>query len=245
MPTDAEDVGRADGGRAGSRGDPGPAPGAGDPANAGSSGPESSGLRDIPGARDAEHRATPDPDTAARLGAQIRALRKARGLTLARVASATGLSHPFLSQVERGIHQPSLGSLRRIAVALETSPIELIAAADPPAARGVRVEVLRAGEGAVPEGFSSGTARMLAHGARGFHPLEVDVSRADPGELFVHAEGEFLYALSGAVRVELDGVVHALAPGDSTFYAGGVAHRWWTLDDAPARLLVVKETVRR
>ena len=129
-------------------------------------------------------------------------------------------------------------------MALETSPIELIAAADPPSAPGIRVEVLRAGEGVVPEGFSYGTARMLAHGAQGFHPLEVDVARADPEELFVHAEGEFLYVLSGTVQVELDGETHTLAPGDSTFYAGGIAHRWWTTG-GPARLLVVKETVRR
>ncbi|MBY0689266.1 cupin domain-containing protein [Microbacterium marinilacus] len=55
------------------------------------------------------------------------------------------------------------------------------------------------------------------------------------------------YLLSGSwqmrVRIELDGGAHLLAEGDSAFFAGGVPHRWWT-DDAPARLLVVKETVR-
>lgn len=49
---------------------------------------------------------------------------------IVRLAEATELSHPFPSQIERGLAQPSLGSLRRTAVALETSPIERIAAAD-------------------------------------------------------------------------------------------------------------------
>ncbi|GAA4770290.1 helix-turn-helix domain-containing protein [Microbacterium gilvum] len=193
---------------------------------------------------DADARVTSDPETAARLGERIRALRKARGLTLARVAAATGLSHPFLSQVERGIHQPSLGSLRRIAVALETSPVELVAAADEPSDEPARVELVRAGDGAVPEGFSRGTARALAHGASAFHPLEVEVTRSERGERFAHAEGEFVYVLAGAIRLELDGEEHALAAGDSASYAGGVQHRWWTPDGGAARLLVVKETVR-
>ena len=57
----------------------------------------------------------------ARLGSHIRMLRKTRGLTLVQLAERTQLSHPFLSQLERGLEQPSLGSLRRIAIALETS----------------------------------------------------------------------------------------------------------------------------
>lgn len=54
-----------------------------------------------------------DEDAAGqRLGARIRELRQARGLTLVRLAAATELSHPFLSQLERGLAQPSLASLR-------------------------------------------------------------------------------------------------------------------------------------
>jgi transcriptional regulator with XRE-family HTH domain len=184
-----------------------------------------------------------DSDQAAgkRLGAHIRQLRQRRGLTLVRLAEATDLSHPFLSQLERGLAQPSLSSLRRIAVALETSPIELIAAADAPDGDAVAVEVHRHGEIAVDASFAAGSARMLAHGARPLHPMEVSGDNAEPGEVFAHGDDEFLYVLAGEVRVELDGTERTLHRGDSAYYAGGVTHRWWSVDGAAYRLIVVKQ----
>jgi transcriptional regulator with XRE-family HTH domain len=185
-------------------------------------------------------------DTAAvlRLGARIRQLRKARGLTLVQLATATELSHPFLSQLERGLAQPSLGSLRRIALALETSPIELIAASEEPLASGTDIEVRRAGSGSVPEGFAAGAARMLSHGARPFHPMEVSSDATSAAESFVHDEEEFLYVVEGNVLVELGGDIYPLASGDSVYYGGGVTHRWWSSDGSPFRLVVVKEGPR-
>ena len=67
-----------------------------------------------------------------RLGAHLRELRKARGLTLTQLAEAATLSHPFLSQLERGLARPSMASLERLARALGTSRVELIAASEPP-----------------------------------------------------------------------------------------------------------------
>lgn len=184
--------------------------------------------------------ASDDEAMGERLGAHIRSLRHSRGLTLVRLAEATGLSHPFLSQLERGLAQPSLSSLRRIALALETSPIELIAAADPPE-DGDRVEVHRSGEELVAGTFASTPARMLAHGPRPLHPLEVVSDNAQPGESFQHREDEFVYVLEGVVHIELDGEGRSFAAGDSAYYRGGVAHRWWSADGGAFRLLVVKQ----
>jgi transcriptional regulator with XRE-family HTH domain len=187
-----------------------------------------------------------DEDAAnTRLGGHIRALRHARGLTLVQLAEATDLSHPFLSQLERGLAQPSLSSLRKIALALETSPIELIAAADAPDPTTAHVEVHRRGEGTLDAGFGAGSARMLASGARPLHPLEVTASNPQPEELFVHDEDEFLYVLEGEVRVELAGEVRLLTPGDSAYYRGGVGHRWWSATGAAFRLLIVKQGAAR
>ncbi|WP_062386134.1 helix-turn-helix domain-containing protein [Demequina iriomotensis] len=181
---------------------------------------------------------------AARLGARLRELRKARGLTLVQLAETTELSHPFLSQVERGLANLSLQSLRRIAVALETSPVELVAAAE--AGEGAaprRTEVVRAGSRRpTPEGFARGTAVSLARGARPFTPILVESDALEPGEVFAHAEDEFVYVLSGAAVVETDGKEHRLVAGDSIYYAGGVLHRWWS--DEEYRLLVVKQQAR-
>ena len=58
------------------------------------------------------------PGASAVLGDRIRQLRKARGLTLKELGSRTGLSHAFLSQVERGLARPSMTTLGEIAEAL-------------------------------------------------------------------------------------------------------------------------------
>ena len=194
-----------------------------------------------PGAAAADAAAGDEVAANQRLGAYIRRVRHARGLTLVQLAEATALSHPFLSQLERGLAQPSLSSLRRIAVALQTSPIELIGASDAPAADAVPVEVHRRGERPLDATFASGAARMLVHGERPLHPLEMEGTNTEPGETFVHGEDEFAYVLEGEVVFELDGACEQLRAGDSAYYAGGVSHRWWSATGAPYRLVVVKQ----
>ena len=60
------------------------------------------------------------------LGAAIRRRRHGRGLTLAQLSATAGVSVSMLSQVERGLLDPSLDSLRNIAEALGTSPFRLL-----------------------------------------------------------------------------------------------------------------------
>jgi transcriptional regulator with XRE-family HTH domain len=59
------------------------------------------------------------------LGARVRALRRERGLTLKGLGHLARLSHPFLSQVERGLARPSVSSVERIAAALDVSVARL------------------------------------------------------------------------------------------------------------------------
>jgi transcriptional regulator with XRE-family HTH domain len=58
---------------------------------------------------------------AAALGAFIRSQRELARLSLRQLAELTSLSHPYLSQVERGLHQPSVRVLKLIAEALNVS----------------------------------------------------------------------------------------------------------------------------
>jgi transcriptional regulator with XRE-family HTH domain len=52
------------------------------------------------------------------LGALIRDQRRTAGLTLRELAELTTVSNAYLSQIERGLHEPSLSVLRSIARAL-------------------------------------------------------------------------------------------------------------------------------
>jgi DNA-binding XRE family transcriptional regulator len=53
-----------------------------------------------------------------RLGARLRALRKAAGLTQAELARRTGIHRPNIARVEAGRHTPSLETLGRLATAI-------------------------------------------------------------------------------------------------------------------------------
>ncbi len=63
------------------------------------------------------------------LGAFIRSQRKLANLSLRQLADLTNLSNPYLSQVERGLHQPSVRALKSIADALNVSAETLLAEA--------------------------------------------------------------------------------------------------------------------
>jgi transcriptional regulator with XRE-family HTH domain len=63
------------------------------------------------------------------LGAFIRAQRQLADLSLREMAAMTDVSNAYLSQVERGLHQPSVRVLNAIATALRVSTEELFAEA--------------------------------------------------------------------------------------------------------------------
>ncbi len=63
------------------------------------------------------------------LGAFIREQRKRANLSLRQLAELTSLSNPYLSQVERGLHQPSVRVLKALSDALNVSAETLLAQA--------------------------------------------------------------------------------------------------------------------
>jgi transcriptional regulator with XRE-family HTH domain len=63
------------------------------------------------------------------LGAFIRTQRKLANLSLRQLAEMTSLSNPYLSQIERGLHQPSVRVLRALSEALDVSAETLLAQA--------------------------------------------------------------------------------------------------------------------
>lgn len=60
------------------------------------------------------------------LGAFIRERRKQANLSLRQLAEMTSLSNPYLSQIERGLHQPSVRVLKAISDALNVSAETLL-----------------------------------------------------------------------------------------------------------------------
>ncbi|WP_069884909.1 helix-turn-helix domain-containing protein [Streptomyces luteocolor] len=169
-----------------------------------------------------------------RVGSAVRRRRRQLELTLAVVAERSGLSVPFLSQIENERARPSMRSLQRVADALCTTDVELLAAADP--AR--TVEVVRAGDDTDLEGSTpAARVRELARGHHQLHALEF-IGDHDEGREFQHRNDELMYVVEGAVEMEAEGRAYRLGRGDSLFLTGGVRHRW-RATEPDTRVLVV------
>src|SRR5258708_23033479 len=78
-------------------------------------------------------------------GTFIRSQRKLANLTLRQLAELTSLSNPYLSELERGMHQPSVRVLKQLSDALNVSAEMLLAEA------GLLNTVARGGDNATPE----------------------------------------------------------------------------------------------
>jgi transcriptional regulator with XRE-family HTH domain len=164
------------------------------------------------------------PDAAAALGARVRELRRDRGLTLKALGSDAGLSHPFLSQLERGLARPSVSSVERIARALDV-PVSMLWSAP----RQEVARVVRAGEGATRAHLdpdAPGGIRELSRGRMSVRVCEWhggSRSWSDEGDT---TTGEVMvYVVRGALEVEIAGQIHALRQGDSLFFDGTMRHR--------------------
>lgn len=94
----------------------------------------------------------PAAQGAATLGRFIRAQRKLANLSLRQLADLTDVSNPYLSQIERGLHEPSIRVISAIARALNLSAETLLDQAglfddgDTPVEKG---QPMRATEGAI------------------------------------------------------------------------------------------------
>lgn len=180
---------------------------------------------------------------AASVGASIRQLRTAQGLTLADVAARANISQAMLSRLETGAVSPSLETVAALAAAL---------GADLPALfRGIETQasdaqLVRKGEGleVVRRGTKRGHTYHLLASDRGprkaFEPFLVTLT--DKSEIFPefqHPGTEFIHMLEGSLRYRHGSENYLLKPGDTLTFSGNVPHGPQTLLRLPIRFLSI------
>jgi DNA-binding transcriptional MerR regulator/uncharacterized cupin superfamily protein len=165
--------------------------------------------------------ATP-PATTRVPGQRFRRLRTRRGLSLAQVARATGVSVGFLSALERGQMRSSIATLRRIARFYRTNILSLFEAAEenPRLVRPAQRKILETTPGVRMELLAWGHTAMEPH-----------LFRVRPGggsgESYAHEGEEFLHVLRGDFEIWLNNGEHyRLKPGDSLYFESSTPHRW-------------------
>ncbi|WP_322865876.1 helix-turn-helix domain-containing protein [Aquicoccus sp. G2-2] len=191
-------------------------------------------------ARENGARQVPEP---LNLGERVRALRKAKRLTLEQAAQQAGLARSTLSKIENGQMSPTYEAVKKLASGLEISLPQLFT---PPAdgnASG-RMAVTRTGEGGahITETYEH---ELLAEALspKQMLPYRARIRARDMAEFngWVRHDGEeFLYVLTGVVRLctEFYEPVE-MRRGDSAYYDASMGHNLISVSADDATVLWV------
>jgi transcriptional regulator with XRE-family HTH domain/transposase-like protein len=155
-------------------------------------------------------------------GQRFRRLRARRGLSLAQVARATGVSVGFLSSLERGQMRSSVATLRRIAKFYGTNILSLFETA------GENPRLVRPAQRKILETDAGVRMELLAWGNTAMEPHLFRIKpRGGSGEPSAHEGQEFLYILRGAFEIWLgDNEHYRLKTGDTLYFESSTPHRW-------------------
>ncbi len=198
----------------------------------------------------------PDPTDAELLGAEIREVRKARGLTLNALSDQVGCSTAYLSRIERGTARVSVDLLGRISGALDVDPTWFF-----PKRRGdgplERRYIVRGADRRPLSGMYTRSKEEL-----GFEDELLSstlsgqcyllLSRFPPGaaappeppEGYVFEGEQHGLVLQGQIELRLGDETIALEAGDSFSYPSVIPHRFRNRGDAEALMVWAMAPVR-
>jgi transcriptional regulator with XRE-family HTH domain len=172
------------------------------------------------------------------VGSRIRAMRKAKGMSIPVVAERAGLSAGLISQVERGLTSPSIRSLRQIGAALDV-PVEGFFT-PAPAGEGSRGVVVRPGERRLlllpHQGMYTEVLTLESKGA-----LQAFIANIEPGggsgpEFDTHEGEEAGLVLAGRLELWVDDEHLLLDEGASFRFSSKLPHRYRNPGSVPTRV---------
>lgn len=169
---------------------------------------------------------------------KLKLLRTQAGMTLEELAQAADLTRSYVSKVERGLANPSIGVALKLAEALKLPVDELFGQPSPTSP----VTITRGAQSRAKQ-QDKGSPRLVAGKAPG---QQLVAFVLQPGRekgvkhLKSHHEGEeLIYVLSGEVCLELDDKTEDLVAGDCVHFNASVPHRLICTGAAPAEVLLV------
>jgi transcriptional regulator with XRE-family HTH domain len=170
-----------------------------------------------------------------RIAALIRSYRLRRNLTLAQLSELSGISAGHISRLENGERTPTVRLLLQLARALGVS---LGALVGEPTEQDT-VYVSRSGNRhTIPAGDAS--LQSLSDPAlRWLQVVELSLPPGRVGEPAAHPGEEWVYVLSGAIEVDVNGSASALQAGDSVHFRADIPHALRNPHEQSATVLVV------
>lgn len=172
------------------------------------------------------------------LGAALRAARTRRGLSLAQVAEATGVSRSLLSLIETGRSDITIGRLNKLSLLYDVKLSELL-----PEPVHHDSSVVRRTErlGVTSRGEGIDVEVLAPEGERTMTPLLATLAPGGAMTDYVsQPDEEFALVIEGKARLEFaSGEPIELDEGDSAYYRDLGGHRLVNLHDGATRVLIV------
>lgn len=168
-------------------------------------------------------------DITLQVGEKVKRVREQRGLSLADIAQRTGMDMAVLAEIEEGMMPPPLGTVIKLAKALQMKMGYFISGEeDRP------FTIVRHGDRKVVSRFDSKKVKHYGYEYeslsprkknRHMEPFLVTLLPASTGEERSSHDGqEFIFVLAGKMEVRLGNETHLLEPGDSIYYESSVPH---------------------
>lgn len=158
-----------------------------------------------------------------RIGAKLRAARKANGFTLDQLAVSAGLTKGFLSRVERDETSLSVASLITLCEVMSVDVGSLFSAPEVALVRRDIAPAINLGGTGVSEKLMSprGQSRVqLVH-------TSAEGGATGGADLYtINCELEILYVLRGAIDLVFSDRQQRLTAGDALTFPGGEPHTW-------------------
>ncbi|SDL22498.1 helix-turn-helix domain-containing protein [Halarsenatibacter silvermanii] len=158
-----------------------------------------------------------------RLGARIREMRQSQDMSLSELADEIGKTSSYLSQVERGLAEPSITALREIAKALGV-PIFYFLVDD----RDKNAVIRKDERKKISYPSSDSQVELISPDLN--RQMELVEIRLQPGEATVenplpHRGEECTLVMEGRMYIEIGEKDFELEPGDSIYYVASVPHK--------------------
>lgn len=165
------------------------------------------------------------------LGSRLRSARQANGYSVRRLAREAHVSASLISEAERGLTEPSVGVLKRLASALDVTMPYFFTR---PGMYGE--SVVRAEHRRKLPALKGVTYDLL--GPDGAELMEPIFARLEPGAgrhestMMTHGNGEeWGMVVSGRLKVWVGSEVYVLEPGDAVYFSSSTPHRVANVSD--------------
>jgi transcriptional regulator with XRE-family HTH domain len=193
---------------------------------------------------DTADRKPAEKKTVLKVGDSVRGIRENKGLSLSDISRRTGLEIKLLSEIEEGKVAPPLGTIIKLAKALDKKMGYFISGTEE-----FPYTIVRKNEGKFISRFDSKKTDTYGYEYMSLAPYKMNrfmepfLVTLEPTDIeeerSTHDGQEFIYVLEGTMEVRLGDEIHLLEPGDAIYYDSTVPHLVKCHGDRTTKILAV------